>query len=292
MVQHFPPPSLSLAAFSAASSAAAVLGIIPSSIPALPVVTTTPTTTSTLSATANTVLASTGECSTPTTALALMLNSLTGNIPHAAKDRVFISSGLPTVPKQLLEKIQRWEYIDLVELLPAPTVYDEMVNAPAKFTFFPGCEILRPKRRQIESIVDWVKAFTVYCAALLQKHPEQRNELLAYQLTIIKASQQYDGLQWRAYDTHFRVSAAATGSKSWSKLDTDLYTRFFTGRAKLVSTCSSCDSTQHTHWHCPKQGNWENSQLTQQVPHGERNEGSGIQTCVPSSTLWAVAALG
>ena len=120
--------------------------------------------------------------------------------------------------------------------------------------FSPGCEILRPKRRQIESIVDWVKAFTVYCAALLQKHPEQRNELLAYQLTIIKASQQYDGLQWRAYDAHFQVSAAATSNKSWSKLDTDLYTQFFTGRAKLMSTCLSCDSTQHTHLHCPKQG--------------------------------------
>lgn len=104
--------------------------------------------------------------------------------------------------------------MDLAELLPAPTAYDEIMNPPAKFTLFPGCEILRPKRRQIESIIEWVKAFTVYSAALLQKFPEQRNELLAYQLTIIKASQQYDGLQWRAYDTHFHVSAAATNNKT------------------------------------------------------------------------------
>ena len=68
-----------------------------------------------------------------------------------------------------------------------------------------------------------MKAFAIYMAAIAQKHPSMITELLAYQLTIIKASQQYDGLQWRAYDTHYRVAAAATGNRSWSKLDVDLY---------------------------------------------------------------------
>ena len=71
------------------------------------------------------------------------------------------------------------------------------------------------------------------------------------QLTIIKAAQQYDGLQWRAYDTHFRVAAAATGNREWSKVDVDLYTRFFTGRAKAVACCHVCDSTQHLAANCP-----------------------------------------
>ena len=166
-------------------------------------------------------LASAGEYTTPTTALVLMLNSLTVDLPQAAKDRVFISSGLPTVPKQLQEKIQHWEYVNLAELMPTPSTYDEFASPPAKFTLFPGCEIQRPRRRQIESIIDWVKAFTVYSAALLQK---QRNELLACQLTIIKAPQQYDRLQWRAYYTHLHIAAAASNNKTWSKLDTDLYT--------------------------------------------------------------------
>ena len=171
-------------------------------------------------------------------------------------ERVLIGIGLPTIPKALLEKIQRWQFTDLVDLLPAPStyMYDAVANnsSQAQFTLFPGCEFVQPKRRQIFSIVEWVQALTVYTAAIVQKFPAAVNELLAYQLTIIKSAQQYDGLQWRAYDTHFRISAAAMGNRQWSRLDTDLYTRFFTGRGKLVLACSLCDSTIHSAAYCSK----------------------------------------
>ena len=168
---------------------------------------------------------------------------MSGNIGHAnTSDRVLTGHGLPTVPKSLLERVQRWEFIDLAELVPPQSVHDQMIDTQARFALF---EVIRPKRKQIESITEWTKAYTVYVAALLRKFREQASELLAYQLTIIKAAQQYDVLQWRAYDTHFRVAAAATGNRQWSKVDVDLYTRFFTGRAKAVACCHVCDSTQH-----------------------------------------------
>ena len=166
-----------------------------------------------------------------------------------------IGPGLPTIPKPLLDKIWRWEYIDIAELLPASSGAQDATlldSPPPRFTLFPGCEFIRPKRRQILTIGDWVQGFTIYTAALSKRHPSATLELLAYQLTIIKASQQYDGLFWRAYDTHYRVNAAATGNKTWSRLDTDLYTRFFTGRAKQVTLCSICDSTGHTAPDCPR----------------------------------------
>ena len=80
-----------------------------------------------------------------------------------------------------------------------------------------------------------MKAFFTVVVAI--KEPERFSELLAYQLTIIKAAQSYDGLQWRAYDTYFRVAAAAIGNRSLSKVDVDLHTRFLTGRAKMVVCC-------------------------------------------------------
>ena len=58
-----------------------------------------------------------------------------------------------------------------------------------------------------------------------------------------QAAQQYNGLRYRAYDTHFWVAATATGNREWSKVDVDLYTRLFTGRAKSVACCHVCDNT-------------------------------------------------
>ena len=138
--------------------------------------------------------------------------------------------------------------MDLALLLPTSTTQDSsQVDSPpaARFSLFPGCEVVRHKRRQINSITDWIQAFVVYMEAIVSEHPSATLELLAYMLTIIKATQQYDRLYWRSYDTNYRITAAASGNRAWSRLDTDLYTRFFTGRAKPVSASSICDSISH-----------------------------------------------
>ena len=109
------------------------------------------------------------------------LNAASGNIGQAktlTSYRVLIGRGLPTVPKSLFERIQRWEFIDLAELVPPLSVHDQMIDNQARFALF---ELIPPKRKQIESITQWTKAYTVYIAVLLQKFPEQANELLAYQ---------------------------------------------------------------------------------------------------------------
>ena len=64
-------------------------------------------------------------------------------------------------------------------------------------------------------------------AALVSQHPSATLELLTYIIRIIKASQQYDGHYWRVYDTNYRLTAAATGNRNWSRLDTDLFTPLF-----------------------------------------------------------------
>jgi hypothetical protein len=179
-------------------------------------------------------------------AWATMINAISGYSSTPLKlnvQCVFIANGLPTVPKSLLERIQKWEYVDLAHLLPAQSLHDQVSETRAMFTLFPGCELVRPKKRQIQSIMEWVNTFTVFTAAVALKDPAQVVEFLAYQLT--KAAQSYNGLQWRAYDTHFRV-ANAPGNKARSKLDIDLYTRYFTGRARTVLCCTVCDSSQNT----------------------------------------------
>ena len=101
-----------------------------------------------------------------------VMSSMSGNIGQAnMSDGVLIGHGLPTVPKSLLEKIRRWEFIDLAELMPPQSVHDQMIDTQAKFALF---ELIRPKRKQIESITEWTKAYTVYIAALLQNSRSRR----------------------------------------------------------------------------------------------------------------------
>ena len=59
-------------------------------------------------------------------------------------------------------------------------------------------------------------------------------------------------MQWRTYDTHFHIKAAATGLRQWSKYDTYLYTTFFTGCVRAASCSSICDITLLQAADCPR----------------------------------------
>ena len=100
--------SFTAATTAAIAASASQLGIMPSSIPTLPLAMSVPLTTSASTPNPSQVTAATGPIAS-SSALALMLNAASGNLPHdaLAGDRVFITHGLPTIPKSLLEKIQR-----------------------------------------------------------------------------------------------------------------------------------------------------------------------------------------
>ena len=70
---------------------------------------------------------------------------------------------------------------------------------------------------------------------------------------------------------------------------TQIYT--LTGWAKLVTTCSTCDSTQHMQSNWVANGSWENSPPAQQDSK-IRNRGSGTRTYVPSLMHWVAVASG
>ena len=141
--------------------------------------------------------------------------------------------------------------LDLAELLPSTNPLETTAfHGPPSgcFALLPGLEVVRQRRKQILTIADWTRAFAAYTATLVSRHPAATLEMLAYMTTIIRASQQCDGLHWRAYDYHYRLTAAASGNKNW----TDLFTRLFTGRAHSVSSCSLCGSLTHGTSDCPE----------------------------------------
>ena len=91
-------------------------------------------------------------------------------------------------------------------------------------------------------------------AALVSTHPTVTVtlELLAYMLKIIQTSQQYNRLCWRSYDINYQIAMVASGNQLWSKLDTDLFTRFITGRARTANPCMVCDALTHASTDCPE----------------------------------------
>ena len=176
----------------------------------------------------------------------LLLQALLG-APWSASavvtQHVLVANGIPTIPKNLLLRIRRGEYVDFADLLPAVNPADQ--SSALRFSLLPGYEVVRRRRHNISTISEWMQAFIVYAAAVVSADPSMALEMLAYALTVILASQHFDGLHWRAYDTHYCINVAASGNRSWSNLDTDLYTPFFTGRENPVALCSYCDSSAH-----------------------------------------------
>ena len=192
--------------------------------------------------------------------------------PGASSEKVLIGNGLPCIPKKLVTKIRNWEFVDLAELLPSTNPLETAAfHGPpsGRFALLPGLDVVRQRRKQILTIGDWILAFAAYTATLVSQHPAATLEMLAYMMTIIRASQQYDGLHWRAYDYHYRLTAAASGNKNWSRLDTDLFTRFFTGRARSVSACALCDSLIHGTSDCPEGSSGGRSALPRKREFGK-----------------------
>ena len=58
-----------------------------------------------------------------------------------------------------------------------------------RFSLLPGYEVVHRQKRNISSITDWMQAFLVYSAAVVSADPSRTLELLAYALTVIRASQ-------------------------------------------------------------------------------------------------------
>ena len=110
----------------------------------------------------------------------------------------------PPVPRKLAEKIWKGEYIQLDKLLPsnlgAPelTLVDLLGKNQEKQEY----------SKRIKTIQQWVICFNAYTSIVAIKQPERIRNFLAYSSMVTKASADYQGTPWLAYDTHFRQVAA------------------------------------------------------------------------------------
>ena len=80
--------------------------------------------------------------------------------------------------------------------------------------------------------------FNAYTSILAIKQPERIRNLLAYSSMVTKASADYQGTPWLAYDIHFRQVAAVTKQTDWSQVNSSLWTQYF-ANAKIATAQDS-----------------------------------------------------
>ena len=162
-------------------------------------------------------------------------------LPSPTTEAIVLGACHPPIPKKIVEKAWRGEFIDLDSLLPSrlgtpePTLWDWMTASQAK-----GRETKR-----IKNIEQWVICFNAYIGIMALRFPGRVADLLAYSSIIVNASRSYDDKPWLAYDIHFRKQAAAKNLGVWSTVDSSLWTIYFTN-AKPKPLCRDCLEPGHT----------------------------------------------
>ena len=153
-----------------------------------------------------------------------------------------LTSNLFPLSAAVHAKIQNLEFIDMAEL--KPTAW--RVSEPEKSN-----PLLPRKREPVTDILIWVQCYATLTAILAEKYPNKLPHLLAYQNTIVRCAQKYQGLNWALYDIEYRQKAAVTKSLDWGIIDQSLYAERFTGSSNPAPLCTVCLGEHHSN-SCPQ----------------------------------------
>lgn len=151
-------------------------------------------------------------------------------VAKTAAPSIVITEGIPPIPVKLVEKIRRWEFIDLAKLL----VNQE--TQPEQPTILIGGQLValespvksQRKATAINDILSWVQAFSRFMAVLLAADSTTKEEaagLAAHQHLILQLFKDLGGTQWAKYDWEFREWASAKNVRIWGDINMSIYGR-------------------------------------------------------------------
>ena len=95
---------------------------------------------------------------------------------HGDPSLVYVAEGLSPIPRQLVNNVLQWKFIDMAELLPEYWPLAKGEDDPKRATY------KRPK--QVTEFHTWLQCFGTYCAVLGKQYPAAVPELMSYLLTI------------------------------------------------------------------------------------------------------------
>ena len=162
-----------------------------------------------------------------------------------------LGHGFPLIPAKVVNKIQKWEFINMSELLPDNL---ELARRSAESRGVPLCATLKsPKKRELSE--DWKGliacsvCFNTFAAIMAKKYLAKGQELLAYHLTILMEALYFGCKGWLSYDRMFREHVKEPSS-NWSLLHSMFYLLSFLSQRVEASTCPKCMGSDHSKSEC------------------------------------------
>ena len=158
------------------------------------------------------------------------------------------ASNFPPIPAKLVNRIHRWEFVELNQLLS-----DNIVTIPTDMESKDSKSTTKEKKLPpIEDIQSWPIAMLLYTATIHSRYPHKTRELLVYMANILQTSTTYPVDACLAYDRVFRAQAHLKLSFNWGSDNMKLWNDKFSGRAK-PKPCTKCKSTLHASADCLRQ---------------------------------------
>ncbi|KAL5471327.1 hypothetical protein EMCRGX_G029431 [Ephydatia muelleri] len=185
-----------------------------------------------------------GDADQTQSAQSTMQPAVAHSIPDPRNEpAVSVGEGMAPVPRKLAEKIWKWEFVEMSEMVAENWL--QKSDEPGT-----GLVAVNRRKRLVTELIPWVQCFATYTSVMSRRFPESVPELLAYMTGIIRASREH-GPTWIEYDSAFRRQAASTGNRVWSRINPSLYAVNFTGKAQGIPRCSTCASIDHVVRDCP-----------------------------------------
>ena len=149
---------------------------------------------------------------------------------------------MPPISVKLVEKIRKWEYVDLSCLL------DNHSSHPVSFSLNEAGQWVpdhRKKENRITDILCWIRAYARYMAVLLSSDTTSKEEatgLVAHLHLVLQLSQDLSS-QWMKYDKDFREWAAAKSLRKWGELNFPIYGQCLAAQQKQALPIPSPPAT-------------------------------------------------
>ena len=140
---------------------------------------------------------------------------------------IVVEEGIPPVSCRLIEKVRKWEYINLADLLKDHNSSDQFIVVNGQVLSVPD-QKLRISNRAIADIFTWLQAYNIFTAILLSAEDttiEEAAGLVAHSYLILQISKDLQGSQWLQYDLTFREWAAAKRIRKRGELSFSIYGR-------------------------------------------------------------------